>query len=96
MSKQNTQLDITGMSCAACAARIEKVVNRIPDVNASVNFAAATAPFGIPPIVVGPTSQEVGVARSSKCARVEALPVAPVIGFATSGSQWFYIRFRRS
>ncbi len=36
-------LQITGMTCAACAQRIEKVLNRIPDVNAVVNFASETA-----------------------------------------------------
>ncbi len=36
-------LSIDGMSCAACAARIEKVCNRLPGVTLSVNFATETA-----------------------------------------------------
>jgi Cu+-exporting ATPase len=36
-------LSITGMSCAACAARIEKVLQRTPGVHASVNLATETA-----------------------------------------------------
>ncbi len=36
-------LAITGMTCAACAARIEKVLNRLPGVTASVNFATESA-----------------------------------------------------
>lgn len=36
-------LPLEGMTCAACATRIEKVLNRLPGVTASVNFAAATA-----------------------------------------------------
>ncbi|BCL75028.1 copper-translocating P-type ATPase [Jeongeupia sp. HS-3] len=36
-------LPITGMSCAACATRIEKVLNRLDGVNASVNFANESA-----------------------------------------------------
>ncbi len=36
-------LAVTGMTCAACAARIEKVLNRLPGVSASVNFATETA-----------------------------------------------------
>ena len=32
-------LPIEGMTCAACAARIEKQLNRLPGVQASVNFA---------------------------------------------------------
>ncbi len=33
------ELQLTGMTCVACASRIEKVLNRIPEVSASVNFA---------------------------------------------------------
>ncbi len=40
---QHTDLALTGMTCAACAARIEKVLNRLPGVSASVNFASETA-----------------------------------------------------
>ena len=38
-----TDLAITGMTCAACAARVEKVLNRLPGVSATVNFATETA-----------------------------------------------------
>ncbi|MFT4157507.1 MAG: heavy metal translocating P-type ATPase [Microbacterium sp.] len=37
------ELDIGGMTCASCAARIEKRLNRIDGVTASVNFATETA-----------------------------------------------------
>jgi len=40
---QVTELAIEGMTCVACAARIEKVLNRIPGVTATVNFAAEKA-----------------------------------------------------
>ena len=36
-------LAIEGMTCAACAVRVEKVLNRIPGVTASVNFATEKA-----------------------------------------------------
>lgn len=36
-------LAITGMTCAACAARIEKTLNRLDGVSATVNFATETA-----------------------------------------------------
>ncbi len=36
-------LGIAGMTCAACAARIERVLNRLPRVEASVNFATEQA-----------------------------------------------------
>ena len=43
VAPQVLELGLSGMSCAACAARIEKVVNRLPGVEGSVNFAAETA-----------------------------------------------------
>ncbi|WP_049620649.1 heavy metal translocating P-type ATPase [Frateuria defendens] len=36
-------LDVAGMSCAACAAGIESGLNKLPGVNAAVNFASAKA-----------------------------------------------------
>ncbi|MEI8385947.1 MAG: cation transporter, partial [Nitrosomonadaceae bacterium] len=33
------ELPITGMTCSACAARIEKNLNKLPGVHAAVNFA---------------------------------------------------------
>ncbi|MEJ8307374.1 heavy metal translocating P-type ATPase [Saccharibacillus sacchari] len=42
--KDAADFDITGMTCAACSARIEKGLNRMPGVlNASVNLALETA-----------------------------------------------------
>jgi Cu+-exporting ATPase len=42
-ASHSVDLAITGMTCAACASRIEKVLNRIPGVSASVNFASEKA-----------------------------------------------------
>ncbi len=36
---QKIELPIEGMTCAACAARIEKNLNKLPSTTASVNFA---------------------------------------------------------
>ncbi|MBU9765861.1 cation-translocating P-type ATPase [Mycobacterium sp. TNTM28] len=41
--KQRIALDITGMSCGACAARVETKLNKIDGVRASVNFATRVA-----------------------------------------------------
>jgi Cu+-exporting ATPase len=41
--KLRTDFAVEGMTCAACAARIEKVLNRLPGVSASVNFATERA-----------------------------------------------------
>ena len=40
---QHLDLPLSGMTCAACAARIEKVLNRLPGVQASVNLASERA-----------------------------------------------------
>jgi len=37
------ELDVQGMTCASCAARIEKKLNRIEGVNATVNYATEKA-----------------------------------------------------
>ena len=37
------QLDVAGMSCAACASRVESALNKVPGVRASVNFATRVA-----------------------------------------------------
>ena len=37
------ELAIEGMSCAACAARIEKKLDKLAEVRAAVNYATATA-----------------------------------------------------
>jgi Cu+-exporting ATPase len=40
---ENVTLDVGGMTCSSCAARIEKKLNRLDGVQASVNFATAQA-----------------------------------------------------
>src|SRR6266545_4451103 len=43
VTDRTIDLQLTGMTCAACAARIEKVLNRTEGVRAAVNFATETA-----------------------------------------------------
>ncbi|OBK94874.1 cation-transporting ATPase [Mycobacterium asiaticum] len=40
---RRVQLDVSGMSCAACASRVETKLNKVPGVRASVNFATRVA-----------------------------------------------------
>ena len=49
---RDIELAIEGMTCAACAVRIEKKLNKLDDVRATVNYATGTArvtaPTGLP------------------------------------------------
>jgi P-type Cu+ transporter len=46
------ELSVSGMTCAACAARVEKKLSALDDVTAAVNFASGratvTAPASVP------------------------------------------------
>ncbi|MDR2014287.1 MAG: heavy metal translocating P-type ATPase [Azoarcus sp.] len=42
-ARETLELAITGMTCAACSARLEKVLNRLPGVEAVVNLATERA-----------------------------------------------------
>ena len=48
MTQQTVDLQIGGMTCASCAARIEKKLNRMPGVQASVNYATEKAHVVLP------------------------------------------------
>lgn len=45
------ELDISGMTCASCAARIEKKLNKLDGVQASVNYATETATVVFSPMI---------------------------------------------
>jgi Cu+-exporting ATPase len=47
---QRVELDISGMTCAACASRIERKLNKLDGVRATVNYATERAMvLGVPP-----------------------------------------------
>lgn len=46
---QHLEVPIRGMTCAACSARIERVLNRMPGVRAAVNLAAEKARIDFDP-----------------------------------------------
>jgi len=58
------ELDIGGMTCASCAARIEKKLNRMDGVHATVNYATeratVTFPAGLAPAELISTVQKTG------------------------------------
>ncbi|KAA1424687.1 copper-translocating P-type ATPase [Mumia zhuanghuii] len=51
MTLQSHELEIGGMTCASCAARVEKKLNKLDGVEASVNFATERAYVSAPAFV---------------------------------------------
>ncbi|HEX5803333.1 MAG TPA: heavy metal translocating P-type ATPase [Azospira sp.] len=68
MNEESTarQLDlpIAGMTCAACAARIEKVLNRLPGVDASVNLATEHAQVRLAGEATAPAAVVAAIGRA--------------------------------
>ncbi len=48
MSAERVELVVGGMTCSSCSARIEKKLNRMPGVEASVNYATEKATVLLP------------------------------------------------
>jgi len=63
-AQERLELGLTGMTCAACAARIEKVLNRVPGVHAAVNFATEIATVGFDPATATPDQLIAAVTRA--------------------------------
>ena len=68
--RDRLELGLTGMTCAACAARIEKVLNRVPGVHAAVNFATEIATVGFDAAIATPEQMIAAVARAGYGASV--------------------------
>lgn len=84
-------LNIDGMSCAACAQRIEKVLNRLPGVEAQVNFASASAQVRYPAGVLEPAALLEAVSRAGYHAQLAA-DDAPSRAPASDGSgRWLLL-----
>src|SRR6266851_5663081 len=47
-ARRSTELSIGGMTCASCAARVEKKLKKLDGVTATVNFATETARVTFP------------------------------------------------
>jgi P-type Cu+ transporter len=64
------ELSIEGMTCAACAARVEKKLNKLADVQASVNYATAlatvTAPAGLPVTALTSVVEQAGYTATAR------------------------------
>jgi Cu+-exporting ATPase len=68
------ELPITGMTCASCANRIERRLNKLDGVNASVNYATEKASVEFDPVAVG---HEQLIAAVEAAGYQAALPAAP-------------------
>jgi Cu+-exporting ATPase len=55
-SNSRIELPIAGMTCAACSTRLEKNLNKLPGVKASINLAAEKAQIEFDPAQASPTS----------------------------------------
>ncbi len=71
-SPERVELPITGMTCASCAARIEKRLNRLEGVEASVNYATETASVTFDAALVAPESLVEAVEQVGYAARLPA------------------------
>ena len=76
-------LDVGGMTCASCAARIEKRLNRIDGVEASVNFATEQARVDYPDTV---TPEDL-VAAVEATGYTAAVPAARPDNTETDGTE---------
>ena len=59
---ERVELDIGGMTCAACAARIERKLNRLDGVEAAVNYATEQASVSYDPAQADPAALMAAVA----------------------------------
>jgi len=81
VAESGIELEIGGMTCASCANRIERKLNKLDGVSASVNYATekakVTAPEGYDPQLL--------VAEVEKSGYTAALPTPPSARGARSG-----------
>ena len=75
------ELEIGGMTCASCAARIEKKLNRLDGVSATVNFATEKATVTYP-AALDPAELVATVERTGYTAR----PVRPTLSAGSTPS----------
>jgi Cu+-exporting ATPase len=76
ISTDRIDLPIGGMSCAACAARVEKTLNTLNGVTASVNYATERASVEFDAALVSPAALVHAVEEAGYSARLpDAAPV---------------------
>jgi len=79
--RESLELDIDGMTCASCAARIEKKLNKVDGVIASVNYATEKAKVLVP---LGTTADDlIKVVEATGYGAKTPDPAAPELDRAT-------------
>jgi Cu+-exporting ATPase len=81
MSQRTVELNVSGMTCASCATRIERKLNRLPGVEASVNFATEKARVSLPTDL----TVEAAIATVEATGYGAALPEPSTTPCSTSG-----------
>ena len=81
---ERVELSIGGMTCASCAARIEKRLNRMDGVEAAVNYATERARIDVRP-GVSVADLIATVERTGYSAELPAPPAAPAGSAASRG-----------
>jgi P-type Cu+ transporter len=71
-STEHVELPIVGMTCASCAVRIERRLNRLDGVSANVNFASETATVDYDPTSVDGDALVAAVESAGYRARLPA------------------------
>jgi P-type Cu+ transporter len=85
-AQQAVELSIGGMTCASCAARVEKKLNKLDGVTATVNFATEKAAVSFPGTVT-PEDLIAVVQRTGYTAALPAPPPEPEAGAPASDPQ---------
>jgi Cu+-exporting ATPase len=73
---EHVELPISGMTCASCANRIERKLNKLDGVSASVNYATEKATVDYDPATVEPAQLLDTVAAAGYTATLPAPPAA--------------------
>ena len=71
-TREHLDLPIVGMTCASCAMRIEKRLNRLDGVEASVNYATEQASVFYAPAKLGPAELVAAIERAGYTAPLPA------------------------
>jgi P-type Cu+ transporter len=84
--RRRLELAVGGMTCASCAARVEKKLNKLDGVSATVNFATAKARVTYPE-TIGPDDLIAAVKRAGYQAALPAAAPAPGPGPAPASPE---------